>query len=134
MEEYNKRDSALEIMEFDDGRFVLQLKTQYVSRVRRMSMRPLLTIGPLKTLAYIAHRQPVVQSHITAIRGTQAYSHIRELKRLGLISTEKLGKTQIIQTTPIFADYFNLSHDTRLMKRQLRALFTSVEKQDKTPS
>jgi segregation and condensation protein B len=95
-----------------------------------MAMRPLLTMGPLKTLAYIAHRQPVVQSHVTAIRGTQAYSHIKELKRLGLISTEKLGKTQLIQTTPVFADYFNLSHDTRLMKRQLRALFNSVEKKD----
>jgi len=128
MEEYNTRNGALEIVELDDGRFVLQLKTQYVPNVKRLAMRPLLTSGPLKTLAYIAYRQPVVQSRITALRGSQAYSHIRELKRLGLVTMEKLGKTKAIRTTNVFADYFNLSHDTRLMKSQLKALFNSVEK------
>ena len=128
MEEYNKRDGALEILEFDDGRFVLQLKTQYVVMVKRLAMRPLLTAGPLKTLSYIAYHQPVVQSHVTAVRGSQAYSHIRELKRFGLITTEKLGRTQIIKTSEVFADYFNLSHNSRLMKRQLQGLFNSIEK------
>ena len=128
MEEYSKRDGALEILEFDDGRFVLQLKTQYVTMVKRLAMRPLLTTGPLKTLAYIAYHQPVVQSHVTAVRGSQAYAHIRELKRSGLITTEKLGRTQIIKTSDVFADYFNLSHNSRLMKRQLQGLFNSIEK------
>jgi segregation and condensation protein B len=128
MEEYRKRGGALEILEFDDGRFVLQLKTQYVAPVKRLAMRPLLTMGPLKTLAYIAYHQPVVQSHVTAVRGSQAYSHIRELKRFGLITTEKLGRTQVIQTSEVFADYFNLSRNSRLMKRQLQGLFNSIEK------
>lgn len=128
MEEYNKRGGALEILEFDDGRFVLQLKTRYVAPVKRLAMRPLLTTGPLKTLAYIAYHQPVVQSHVTAVRGTQAYAHIRELKRFGLITTERLGRTQVIQTSEVFADYFNLSRNSRLMKRQLQGLFNSIEK------
>jgi segregation and condensation protein B len=128
MEDYKKRGGALEILEFDDGRFVLQLKTQYVTPVKRLAMRPLLTTGPLKTLAYIAYHQPVVQSHVTAVRGSQAYSHIRELKRFGLITTEKLGRTQVIQTSEVFADYFNLSRNSRLMKRQLQGLFNSIEK------
>lgn len=128
MEDYNKRGGALEILEFDDGRFVLQLKTQYVAPVKRLAMRPLLTTGPLKTLAYIAYHQPVVQSHVTAVRGSQAYSHIRELKRFGLITTKKLGRTQVIQTSEVFADYFNLSRNSRLMKRQLQGLFNSIEK------
>lgn len=134
MEEYNKRDSALEIIELDDGRFALQLKAQYVPAVKRLAMRPLLSTGSLKTLAYIAYRQPVVQSHITALRGSQAYSHIQELKRLGLVTMEKLGRTKVIRTTDVFADYFNLSHDPRLMKRQLKALFNLVEKQDEGAS
>lgn len=127
MTEINSRDGALEMVEFDDGRFVLQLKTQYVSNVKRLAMRPLLTIGPLKTLAYIAYRQPVVQSQVTAVRGSQAYAHIRELKRLGLLDLEKLGRTKIIRTSNVFADYFNLSRDTRLFRRQLKALFNSLE-------
>jgi len=132
MEEYRKRGGALEILEFEDGRFVLQLKTQYVAKVKRLAMRPLLTTGPLKTLAYIAYHQPVIQSHVTALRGSQAYAHIRELKRFGLITTEKLGRTKVIRTSNVFADYFNLSRNPRLLKRQLKSLFNSIEKLDQT--
>lgn len=127
MAEYRARGGALEILEFDDGRFVLQLKTQYVTPVKRLTMRPLLSTGPLKTLAYIAYHQPIVQSHVTAVRGSQAYHHIRELKRVGLITTEKLGRTQILRTSEVFADYFNLSRNARLMKRQLQGLFNAME-------
>ena len=127
MEEYRARGGALEILEFDDGRFVLQLKTQYVTPVKRLTMRPLLSTGPLKTLSYIAYHQPVVQSHVTAVRGSQAYLHIRELKRVGLITTEKLGRTQVLRTSEVFADYFNLSRNARLMKRQLQSLFNSMD-------
>ncbi|UCH37317.1 MAG: SMC-Scp complex subunit ScpB, partial [Candidatus Bathyarchaeota archaeon] len=58
--------------------------------------------------------------------GAHAYSHIKKIRNLGLIKTEKLGKTSILRTTEVFADYFNFSHDTRLMKRQLKKLFESV--------
>lgn len=128
MEEYNKHNRALEIIELDDGRYVLQLKFQYTNAVKRLAMRPLLTLGPLKTLAYIAYKQPIIQSQVTSVRGSHSYSHIHELKRLGLITTEKLGRTKVLRTTDVFADYFNLSHNTRLMKRQLKALFNSIEK------
>ncbi len=127
MAEYCARGGALEILEFDDGRFVLQLKTQYVASVKRLTMRPLLSTGPLKTLAYIAYHQPVVQSHVTTVRGSQAYQHIRELRHVGLITAEKLGRTQVLRTSEVFADYFNLSRNARLMKRQLQSLFNGME-------
>lgn len=128
--EYSKRDGSLELMELDDGRFVLQLKPQYVSSVKRLVMRPLLSSGPLKTLAYIAYRQPVAQAHVVAVRGSQAYIHIHDLKGLGLLTTENLGKTKLLRTTEVFADYFNLSRDLRLMKHQLKALFDATNKAD----
>lgn len=128
--EYSKRDCSLELMELDDGRFVLQLKPQYVSSVKRLVMRPLLSSGPLKTLAYIAYRQPVAQAHVVAVRGSQAYIHIHDLKGLGLLTTENLGKTKLLRTTEVFADYFNLSRDLRLMKHQLKALFDATNKAD----
>jgi segregation and condensation protein B len=124
---YNARDSALEIMELNDGRYSLQLKTEYVSLVKQLTLRPLLTLGPLKTLAYIAYQQPITQSQVTAIRGSQAYTHIRELKRLGFLTTQKSGRTQILQTSPVFADYFNLSRDTHLFKQQIKTLMQSLE-------
>ena len=125
---YIERKGALQLLELDDGRFVLQLKSEYSPHVRRLSMRPLLPQSPLRTLAYIAYRQPVAQAHLAAIRGSQVYTHIRELEDLGLITVEKLGRTKILRTTEVYADYFNLSHDVRLMKRQLKSLFDSEGK------
>ena len=50
------------------------------------------------------------------------------MEKLGLIKVEKLGKTKILRTTDVFSDYFNLSHDMRLMKRQLKAIFDTENK------
>jgi segregation and condensation protein B len=122
-EEYRARRGALEIVELEDGRFALQLKPKYVPRIRRLSLKPLLTEGPLKTLSYIAYRQPVPQAKVIAVRGGQAYQHISKLLEMGLIEREKLGKTALLKTTKVFADYFSLSRDLRLMRKQLEALF-----------
>jgi segregation and condensation protein B len=130
VDDYSKCGRALELIELDDGRFVLQIKSKYVPLVRRLAMKPLLTVGPLKTLAYIAFRQPVLQSNVVLVRGSQAYAHIRDLRSLGLIKTERSGRSRFIRTTEVFADYFNLSHEPRLMKRQLEEVFKALENQE----
>jgi segregation and condensation protein B len=132
VEKYRQTSGALEILELEDGRFALQLRPEYVPRVRRLATRPLLTPGPLKTLSYIAYRQPVTQAQVIAIRGPQAYNHVKELEQMGLITCDKLGRTKVVRTTEYFADYFNLSHDLRLLKRQLQALFETTEKLKET--
>ncbi|MEM3737653.1 MAG: SMC-Scp complex subunit ScpB [Candidatus Bathyarchaeia archaeon] len=135
-EEYRKRDSALEVLELNDERFVMQLKPEYVPRVRRLAIKPLLTEGPLRTLSYIAYRQPVPQAKVVSVRGAQAYEHISELSRMGLISKEKFGKSQLLRTTDLFADYFNLGRDLRFMRKQLEALYAQVsptKKEEPTP-
>jgi segregation and condensation protein B len=128
MEEYKNRETALEILELEDERFVLQLKAEYSPQVQRLAIRPLLSKGPLKTLSYIAYRQPVLQSQVVDVRGHHAYDHLRQLEDMGLISREKVGRTRLLRTTGFFADYFGLSHDLRTMKRQLKRVFEDVEK------
>lgn len=123
MEEYKRRNTALEILELEDHRFVLQLKTEYSDKVRGLAIRPLLTDGPLKTLSYIAYKQPVTQKQVVEARGKHVYSHIRELVEMGLITREKSGKDTILRTTDYFADYFGLSRNIQLMKRQLKRIF-----------
>jgi len=130
--EYTKRDTALEILKLDDKRFVLQLKPEYTPRVRRLSLRPLLPMGPLKTLSYIAYRQPVLQSQVIDVRGEHAYGHLKELEDQGLIVRERVGKSRMIRTTEFFADYFGLSHDLRTMKRQLKSAFEDFTKTETT--
>jgi len=119
VKEYEKRDTSLEVLELEDQRFVLQLKTDYASKVRKLAVRPLLTDGPLRTLAYIAYRQPVSQKQVIAARGTHAYKHIRQLIEMGLVEREQRGRNKILKATEYFADYFGLSHNPTRMRRQL---------------
>jgi segregation and condensation protein B len=124
---YGSNGSALEILELSDGRFVMQLKPQYVRNVKRLASRQLLTPGPMKTLSFIAYRQPVTQSYLARVRGSLTYSHVKQLRDIGLIAEEKLGRTKVLRTTPNFADYFNLSHDMQAMKKQLERLFQNIK-------
>jgi segregation and condensation protein B len=127
MEEYNNRQTALEVLELEDERYVLQLKAEYTPEVRRLAVRPLLSVGPLKTLSYIAYRQPVSQAQVIDVRGHHVYNHLRQLEDINLITREKAGRSKVIRTTEFFADYFGLSHDLRVMKEQLKGIF---EKED----
>lgn len=125
-EKYTQSAGALEVLELSDGRYVMQLKPEYSKSVKRLATRQLLTPGPLKTLSYIALRQPVAQSHLAKVRGNLAYGHVKQLRDMGLISEEKLGRSKVLRTTPSFADYFNLSQDSRLMKKQIQKIFEEL--------
>lgn len=126
---YGADGSCLEVLELSDGRFVMQLKPQYVPHVKRLATRQLLTPGPMKTLSFIAYRQPVTQSYLAKVRGNLTYSHVKQLREIGLIAEEKLGRTKVLRTTPNFADYFNLSHEPQAMKKQLEDLFDNIKMQ-----
>ena len=128
MEKYKNRDTALEILELEGERFVLQLKAEYTPKVRRLATRPLLSRGPLKTLSYVAYRQPVPQLQVIDVRGHHAYGHLKQLEDLDLIIRERAGRKKVIRTTEFFADYFGLSHDLRTMKRQLKSIFEDFAK------
>ena len=130
-EEYEKRNTSLEVLELEDQRFVLQLKTDYASRVRRLAVRPLLTDGPLRTLAYIAYKQPVSQKQVIAARGTHAYKHIRQLVEMGLVDRERRGRNKILRATEYFADYFGLSHNPTTMRRQLIRILNDIASKEK---
>ncbi|MEM1586377.1 MAG: SMC-Scp complex subunit ScpB [Candidatus Bathyarchaeia archaeon] len=123
VKEYERRNGAIEVLELEDGRFVMQLKMEYADRVKKLAIRPLLTIGPLRTLSYIAYRQPVTQKQVIEVRGKHTYNHIRELLKMGFISRERCGREFIIKTTDFFADYFGLSRNIQVMKRQLKRIF-----------
>jgi segregation and condensation protein B len=124
---YLKDGRAIEVLELSDGRFVMQLKPQYAPHVRRLATRQLLTPGPMKTLSFIAYKQPITQSYLAKVRGNLSYGHVKHLQEIGLISEEKLGRTKILRTTPNFADYFNLSQDLQTMKKQLERIFEDIK-------
>jgi len=126
--DYMSRDTALEVLELEGERFVMQLKVEYTGKVRKLATRPLLSAGPLKTLSYIAFRQPILQTQVIDVRGHHSYGHLKQLEDMELISREGVGRKKMIRTTEFFADFFGLSHDLRSMKRQLKTVFHDVSK------
>jgi segregation and condensation protein B len=123
MKEYTSRNTALEILELKDERYILQLKVEFTPHVKKLVKKPLLSTGPLKTLAYISYRQPVSQKRVAEMRGHHAYGHIKLLKEMDLVVGEKKGRLTLLRTTEYFADYFGLSHELSAMKRQLKKVF-----------
>src|SRR5713226_717906 len=119
-EQYRSVGSPIQVLELPDGRFVMQLKGEFARQVKKLANRPLLTPGPLRTLSFIALRQPVPQAHVVRVRGKLAYGHVKQLRQMDLITDDRVGRTRILRTTGTFADYFNLPHDTAAMKREIR--------------
>ena len=126
-ERYRVAESPVQVLELADGRWVMQLRAEFAKFVKRLSSRPLLTPGPLRTLSFIALRQPVNQSYVVRVRGKLAYGHVKVLKDMDLVSFEVLGRTKRLMTTGTFADYFNLSHDVEAMKKELRQVLVLQE-------
>jgi segregation and condensation protein B len=129
--EYASRNSALEILELKDERYVLQLKADFTPLVKKLVNRPLLSSGPLKTLSYIAYRQPISQKRVIEVRGQHAYGHVKLLRDMGLIGAERAGRSMTLRTTDYFADYFGLTHDIASMKRELKRIFGEAFKEDR---
>ncbi len=130
MQQYSARNTALEILELKDERYVLQLKADFTPLVKKLVNRPLLSAGPLKTLSYIAYRQPISQKRVIEVRGQHAYGHVKLLRDMGLVEAERTGRSMTLRTTDYFADYFGLTHDTATMKRELKRIFGEALKED----
>jgi segregation and condensation protein B len=130
MEQYKSRVSAIEILALKDERYVLQVKSEFTPLIKKLVNRPLLSSGPLKTLSYIAYRQPISQKRVVQVRGQHAYGHVKMLKDMGLIMSERMGRSLALRTTDYFADYFGLTQDTSVLKRDLRKIFGEAIKED----
>jgi len=130
MEEYKARSKALEILPLKNERYVLQVKAEFTPLIKKLVNRPLLSSGPLKTLSYIAYRQPISQKRVIEVRGQHAYGHVKLLKDMGLITAERSGRSMALKTTDYFSDYFGLTTDTSVMKRDLKKIFGEALKED----
>ena len=127
-ETYLNRECALEVKFLEDGRVALQLKPSYEKIVQQFNHRPLLSVGPLKTLSYIAFHQPVDQRQVITDRGSHVYAHLRMMDDIGLITRERTeDRSYIIRTTSFFGDYFGFSHNPERSKLQLKKIFRDLK-------
>lgn len=116
---YRQFFSCFEIIELPGKKYVFQVKADIGESVKEITLQPILTIAELRTLAMIAYQQPVMQSTVVKVRGQQSYAHIKSLIRNGFVKSNRVKQTLELRTTPMFSDYFGLSQDAGVLKRQL---------------
>lgn len=126
IEDYEKRVSALEIIQLPRQRFVLQLNPSLSEQVGELAPQGLLSLGELKTLIYIALSQPVLQSNVVIYRGSHCYKYIKTLESHGFIESTPVGRTKELSTTEMFADYFGFDYEVEKLKGQLRRMIRQI--------
>jgi segregation and condensation protein B len=110
--------TALEIAQLDDEKFVFQVKPAYMPLIRRFAQQPLIPVGALKTLSFIAYEQPITSKRLVQIRGSQVYSHLKELRAHSFIESERLGRMKIYRTSRKFQEYFGIN-DLNVLKSKM---------------
>jgi len=116
---------ALEITILPDESYVMQLKPEYSSTVKRYASKPVLPNATLKTLSYIAYMQPISSKQLVETRGSGVYAHLKELRQLDYISHQNVGRMKIYTTTEKFQKYFGIQGDVEDLKQRL---FSKVRK------
>ena len=116
---------ALEITTLPDGSYVMQLKPEYSSTIKRYASKPVLPNATLKTLSYIAYMQPIASKQLVETRGSGVYAHLKELRQLDYITHQNVGRLKIYTTTEKFQKYFGIQGDVEDLKSRL---FSRVRK------
>lgn len=116
---------ALEIVILPDGSYVFQLKPEYSATIKRYASKPILPNATLKTLSYIAYRQPISSKELVETRGSGVYAHLKELRQLDFINHQNVGRLKIYSTTEKFQKYFGIQGDVENLKQRL---FSKVRK------
>ncbi len=106
-EDYNTRDSALRIENMSEG-YRMTVVEEIEKDVVHLAPESEIPSTVLKTLALIAHEQPIKQSEVVKVRGNRAYRYIKELREQGLIEAKREGRTRLLETTPKFKEYFQI--------------------------
>ncbi len=124
---YEARGGALIIEELPEDMVALKVREEYSDVARAFASKPLLKLGPLKTLSYIAYHEPVEVREVLSRLGKRAQSHLRTLEEMALITREEGGDGLILRTTRYFADHFRLEAEKGDPKQQLRSLFEGLK-------
>ena len=130
----NSNFAAIELKEIEGPMYSIQLKPNYNAIAKRFATKPLLSTATLRTLSYVVYLQPVSAHELVQRRGSQAYSHLKELSEVGFLRFERRGRSRVFNTTDTFADYFGLSHNPDEQRKQVakQGLITKAQQVEKS--
>ena len=127
-QEYEDANHGIYIFSTSEG-YQMKVKPEYTQKVRTLTPYKDLSRGLLKVLALIAYKQPITQSQIVKVIGNRAYAYAKKLQQMGLIKTEKYGRTKKLIATKEFANYFGLE-ETKDLKKFFNEMVENEEKRD----
>ncbi|MEM4189242.1 MAG: SMC-Scp complex subunit ScpB [Candidatus Caldarchaeum sp.] len=110
------RGRAVEIVELEGERFYMRLRPDLADFAKKFTRKKALPHGILKTLSTIAYYQPVPMSTLAAIRGKDAYRQLKILVEKGLVEAEKSGRTRLLRTTQLFAEFFGVENNPKAVR------------------
>ena len=111
VELYKHRKGALEIVRLGH-KYALQLKTEAVEYGRRLAPQEIPSYL-LRTLALIAHEQPMMQKELKQKLGDKGYEHVSELVELGMVQRERKGRSFELSVTEAFMEYFGINAENQ---------------------
>lgn len=118
--DYSERDSSLHLVGENDI-WKLAIKPDYTNFTSDLYSKNEMDKSLLETLSVIAWKQPIIQSDVVKVRGTLTYDHVKILKELGYVESEKFGRTRKLKLTSKFYDYFDVS------KKELEEKFKNIK-------
>ncbi|MBS3145964.1 SMC-Scp complex subunit ScpB [Candidatus Woesearchaeota archaeon] len=118
--DYTEKDSALHLVGENDI-WKIAVKPEYAHMTSNLYSKTEFDKSLLETLSVIAWKQPIVQADVVKVRGTLTYDHVKILKELGYIESEKFGRSRKLKLTAKFYDYFDVS------KKELEGKFKDVK-------
>lgn len=62
----------------------------------------------LRTAAIIAYNQPILQSELAKLMGSDVYEDVHQLRQAGLVTGKKKGQTWMLTTTTKFSETFGI--------------------------
>jgi segregation and condensation protein B len=104
--DYKGRDCAIEVSKVG-VKYVMQLKDEFTQPAEMLGKTEI-PKQYLKTASLIAYHQPIKQSDLVEMIGGKGYEHVRELHKLGVVSTKRYGATKILTTTTKFIESFGI--------------------------
>ncbi|MBD2295848.1 SMC-Scp complex subunit ScpB [Anabaena sphaerica FACHB-251] len=120
MDNYARRDSALEVVETSNG-YSLQVRSDFHDLVKIL-IPVELGVGALRTLAAIALNSPILQSDLIELRGSGVYQHVPELVELGFVRKRRDGESRSysLQVTPKFHQYFQIDQLPEIIPKTVK--------------
>lgn len=118
MDDYARRDSALEVVETPGG-YSLQLRSSFQEILQNLVPAEL-GIGALRTLAAIALKSPIIQTELIELRGSTAYQQVQELVELGFVRKRRQpeGRSFLLEVTDKFYQYFEVDELSHILAQK----------------